>query len=291
MAPFSFSGERRSSGPRKSSKSSARSSRPSSKSSGTSKKRTSSSSDTRGKSGASRVEGDRARSDRPRSDRPSSRLVAGEEERRQRNFETPSIPAEVTGEELEKKIIFQLESLTPGNAKSVARHLVALEKFLEDDPQRAYLHGKEISFRAGRLAIVRERAGVAALRAGYFKEALKDLRAAFRIGGSIEMQPFIAQCEASLGNARKALEIAGSVDESKLSKAGRVEMRIAAAKAREALGQKDAVVVTLRCSELNTVDAPWSKRLHVAYRDALIASGEVEQAEEFVKRFPQSFAL
>jgi len=232
---------------------------------------------------------DKPRSDRPRSDRRKP-LETGEEERRQRNFETPSIPAEITGEELEKKIIFQLESLTPGNAKSVARHLVALERFLEEDPQRANLHGKEISFRAGRLAIVRERAGVAALRAGFFKEALKDLRAALRIGGSIEMQPFIAQCEAELGNARKALEIAGSVDEAKLSKGGRVEMRIAAAKARSILGQNDAAVVTLKCSELNTSDATWSKRLHNAYRDALIASGEVSQAKDFEERFPQSFS-
>ena len=232
---------------------------------------------------------DRSRSDRQRSDRRRP-LETGEEERRQRNFETPSIPAEITGEELEKKIIFQLESLTPGNAKSVVRHLVALERFLEEDPQRANLHGKEISFRAGRLAIVRERAGVAALRAGFFKEALKDLRAALRIGGSIEMQPFIAQCEAELGNARKALEIAGSVDEAKLSKGGRVEMRIAAAKARSILGQNDAAVVTLKCSELNTSDATWSKRLHNAYRDALIASGEVSQAKDFEERFPQSFS-
>ena len=237
---------------------------------------------------------DKPRSDRPRSDRPRDDrrrpLEAGEEERRQRNFETPPIPAEITGEELEKKIIFQLESLTPGNAKSVARHLVALERFLEEDPQRANLHGKEISFRAGRLAIIRERAGVAALRAGFFKEALKDLRAALRIGGSIEMQPFIAQCEAELGNARKALEIAGSVDEAKLSKSGRVEMRIAAAKARSILGQNDAAVVTLKCSELNTTDATWSKRLHNAYRDALITSGEVSQAKDFEERFPQSFS-
>jgi hypothetical protein len=241
-----------------------------------------------------RPRSDRPRSDRPRSDRPRNDrrrpLETGEEERRQRSFETPPIPAEITGEELEKKIIFQLESLTPGNAKSVARHLVALERFLEEDPQRANLHGKEISFRAGRLAIVRERAGVAALRAGFFKEALKDLRAALRIGGSIEMQPFIAQCEAELGNARKALEIAGSVDEAKLSKSGRVEMRIAAARARSILGQNDAAVITLKCSELNTTDATWSKRLHNAYRDALIASGEISQAKDFEERFPQSFS-
>ena len=286
MAPFSFSRDKKSDRGKSREGRRAGGSRPDRKTS----QRSASGGSKEDRPRSDRPRSDRPRSDRPRSDRPRNFVSEGEEERRQRNFETPAIPAEITGEELEKKIIFQLESLTPGNAKSVARHLVALERFLEEDPGRANLHGKEISFRAGRLAIVRERAGVAALRAGYFKEALKDLRAALRIGGSIELQPFIAQCEASLGNARKALEIAGSVDENKLSKAGRVEMRIAAAKARELLGQHEAAVVTLKCSELNTTDAPWSKRLHLAYRDSLLAAGEIEQARDFEKRFPESFS-
>jgi tetratricopeptide (TPR) repeat protein len=212
-----------------------------------------------------------------------------DEERRIRNFETPSVPAEITGEELEKKFAYQIASLTPSNAKSVARHLIALERFLEIDPERAYLHGKEIVFRAGRLGLVRERAGVAALRAGHFKEALKDLRAASRIAGSIELEPFIAQCEAALGNARKALEIAGNVEESKLSKAGRVEMRIAASIARDALGQFDAAALTLKCKELNETDPVWSKRLRRAYYGALIKAGRIQEAEDFRARFPQAF--
>jgi tetratricopeptide (TPR) repeat protein len=210
-----------------------------------------------------------------------------DEERRQRSFETPAVPADITGEELEKKIAYQIASLTPSNAKSVARHLIALERFLETDPERAYLHGKEIAFRAGRLGFVRERAGVAALRAGHHKEALKELRAASRISGSIELEPFIAQCEAALGNARKALEIAGSVSESKLSKAGRVEMRIAASTARASLGQFDAAVLTLKCKELNESDPAWSRRLRKSYYEALLKAGRKDDAEEFLARYPQ----
>ncbi|MFM1788742.1 MAG: hypothetical protein RLZZ12_91 [Actinomycetota bacterium] len=268
MAPFSFSGD----------KSRPRSDKPRSD-----------------KPRSDRPRSDRPRSDRPRSERPRSdrstfkKALPEEEERRQRNFETPSVPADITGEELEKKFAFQIASLTPSNAKSVARHLIALERFLESDPERAYLHGKEISFRAGRLGIVREWAGVAALRAGHYKEALKDLRAASRISGSIELEPFIAQCEAALGNARKALEIAGGVSESKLSKAGRVEMRIAASIAREALGQFDAAVLTLKCSELNESDPAWSKRLRKAYYQALLKAERTNEAEEFRQRYPQVF--
>ena len=209
------------------------------------------------------------------------------EERRQRSFETPAVPADITGEELEKKIAYQIASLTPSNAKSVARHLIALERFLETDPERAYLHGKEIAFRAGRLGFVRERAGVAALRAGHYKEALKELRAASRISGSIELEPFIAQCEAALGNARKVLEIAGAVSESKLSKAGRVEMRIAASTARASLGQFDAAVLTLKCKELNESDPSWSRRLRKSYYEALLKAGRKDDAEEFLARYPQ----
>ena len=281
MAPFSFSEKDPEEKKKKSPRTSPRSDRPRSD-----------------RPRSDRPKSDRPKSDRPRSPRPSvgrdrdSRgFSQNEEERRQRSFETPAIPADITGEELEKKVIFQLESLTPGNAKSVARHLVALEMFLETDPARANLHGKEISFRAGRLAIVREKAGVAALRAGEYREALKDLRAALRIGGSIELQPFIAQCEAALGNPRKALEIAGGIDEKQLSKSGRVEMRIAAASARESLGQSEAALLTLKCSELNTTDAPWSGRLHRAYRDALIKLGRDLEATEFERRFPQSFTV
>lgn len=288
MAPFSFSGDK--SRDRKKSVSSS-SRRDSSQRSRSDRPRSDRPKSDRPKTDRPRSErprSDRPRSDRPRTDRPSfKKAMPEDEERRQRSFETPAVPADITGEELEKKIAYQIASLTPSNAKSVARHLIALERFLETDPERAYLHGKEIAFRAGRLGFVRERAGVAALRAGHYKEALKELRAASRISGSIELEPFIAQCEAALGNARKALEIAGSVSESKLSKAGRVEMRIAASTARASLGQFDAAVLTLKCKELNESDPSWSRRLRKSYYEALLKAGRKDDAEEFLARYPQ----
>lgn len=85
---------------------------------------------------------------RPIKERPPK--ITGPHERT-RNFDRPWVNDEVTGEELEKKIIFQLESLTPGNAKSVARHMVSLINNLETNPKEAHQHGKEIVYRAGRL--------------------------------------------------------------------------------------------------------------------------------------------
>jgi tetratricopeptide (TPR) repeat protein len=292
VAPFSFSGDKSRDRKKSGITSSRRDSSPRSRSDKSKSDRSGSDRSGSDRSGSNRPKSDRARSDRPRSDRPSfKKALPEDEERRQRSFETPSVPADITGEELEKKIAYQIASLTPSNAKSVARHLVALERFLETDPERAYLHGKEIAFRAGRLGFVRERAGVAALRAGHYKEALKELRAAGRISGSIELEPFIAQCEAALGNARKALEIAGAVSESKLSKAGRVEMRIAASNARAVLGQFDAAVLTLKCRELNEGDPNWSKRLRKAYYEALVKAGRTGEAEEFRVRYPQVFEI
>jgi tetratricopeptide (TPR) repeat protein len=151
----------------------------------------------------------------------------------------------------------------------------------------AHQHGKEIVYRAGRLGIVREKAGIAALRAGEFQIAQKDLRAASRITGSKEILPYIAQCEVALGNPRKALEIAGKIKESELSREGRVEMRIAAAGARSALGEHDAAVLTLTCAELNEKDAAWSLRLHRAYRDALLAAGRKNEVQAFERTHPQ----
>ena len=230
---------------------------------------------------------DRAKPDRAKPDRRKPELKE-RQDRRFREFAVPPLPVDITGEELDKKRRFQLQPLAAENAEVVAKHLVAIERFLDSEPEMAYRHGQEATYRAGRIAIVRELAGLAALRSGRYEIAQKDLRAAARISGSKEVLPYIAQCEVALGNPRKALEIAGSVEPRTLSVAGRVELRIAAAAARSALGQFEAAVVTLRSEELNESDAAWSARLRTAYYKALLAAGQSAEAEAFKKRFPQS---
>ena len=221
--------------------------------------------------------------------RPNDRRVVSDENKRVRKFAEPPIPEEVTGKELEKREAFALQSLAADHADRVAKHLVCLTRFLETDPERAYWHGQSASFRAGRVAIVRERAGIAALHFKKYHEAQKELRAAQRISGSPSVIPYLAQCELALGNPRKTLEIAGSVDPKILSAAERVELRLAAAGARTALGQHDAAVVTLTCPELTQSDALWSLRLRHAYRDALTSAGRDDEARRFTEKYPQSF--
>ena len=249
---------------------------------------------------SSRKPSDRKPSDRKTSDRegrsgnrPSrapmrsnDRRVVKDENKRVRKFAEPPIPEEITGKELEKREAFALQSLAADNAERVAKHLVALTMFLESDAERAYWHGQSAAFRAGRIAIVRERAGIAALHFKKFQEAQKELRAAQRISGSPSVIPYLAQCELALGNPRKTLEIAGSVDPKVLTAAERVELRLAAAGARSALGQHDAAVVTLTCPELTQSDASWSGRLRKAYCDALSAAGRDDEADRFILKYP-----
>ena len=209
-------------------------------------------------------------------DRDQSRL-------RPRIFE-PDIPEEVTGEELEKTVRAELLSLSAENAKVVSRHLVCVNMFMDSDPQLAHKHGVAAAHHAGRLAVVRESAGYAAYRAGYYEIALKELRASHRISGDVSMWPVMADCERRLGNPLKALALAGSPEVKKLAKAEEIEMRIVASGARRDLGENDAAVITLTCKELKNESEEWSVRLRYAYADALEHAGRREEAREwFIK--------
>jgi tetratricopeptide (TPR) repeat protein len=196
---------------------------------------------------------------------------------RPRIFE-PDIPEDVTGEELEKSVRAELLSLSPENAKVVSRHLVCINLYQDSDPLLAHKHGIAAAHHAGRLAVVRESAGYAAYRAGYFEIALKELRAAFRISGDVSSMAVIADCERGLGNPLKALALAGSPDVKRLAKPEEIEMRIVAAGARRDLGEFDAAVVTLTCKELKNESDEWAVRLRYAYADALSAAGRKDEA-------------
>ena len=241
---------------------------------------------------------DRKPSDRRGSDRSGPRPARGgvgrernvlrDENRRVRKFAEPDIPIEVTGKELEKRDAFALGTLAVENGEVVAKHLVCINLFLESNPERAFWHGQAAVFRAGRVAIVRERAGIAALNFEKYEVAQKELRAAIRISGSQSALPYLAQAELALGNPRKTLEIAGSIDPKLLSQGERVELRIAAAGARSALGQSDAAIVTLTCPELTLSNASFAAKLQGAYIQALIAAGRAGEAEEFRVKYQKN---
>ena len=209
-------------------------------------------------------------------DRDQSRL-------RPRIFE-PDIPEEITGEELDKSLRAELLSLSPENAKVVSRHLECLALYADSDPLLSHKHGVAAAHHAGRLAVVRESAGYAAYRAGFYEIALKELRAAHRISGDVSMWPVMADCERGLGNPLKALALAGSPEVKRLAKPEEIEMRIVASGARRDLGEFDAAVVTLTCKELSNESEDWAVRLRYAYADALDAAGRTKEAREWFSK-------
>jgi len=194
----------------------------------------------------------------------------------------PSIPDDVTGQELDKEIRGDMRTLSVEAAEIVSRHLVMTSRLLEDRPDLAWEHAKAAVARGGRLAVVREAAGIAAYTAGEYADALAQFRAARRISGSDSYWPIMADCERGLGRPERAISMAGADEVDRLDRAGRVEMRIVASGARRDLGQLDAAVVTLQCPELqSTSTESWSARLKFAYADALLAAGREDEAREW----------
>ncbi|NUL05458.1 tetratricopeptide repeat protein [Streptomyces lunaelactis] len=192
------------------------------------------------------------------------------------------IPDDVTGDEIDKDVRQELQSLPKGLAEDVARNLVMVANLIDEDPEQAYAYSKVALRLASRVAAVREAAGFAAYATQKYSEALAEFRAAKRMTGSVELWPVMADCERGLGRPERAMAMAGEPEVQKLDKAGQVEMRLVAAGARRDMGQIDAAIVTLQSPELasNSVQ-PWSARLRYAYADALLSAGREGEAREW----------
>lgn len=193
----------------------------------------------------------------------------------------PSIPAEVTGEELERYILAELRTLPEGKQAGAAKHLVMVGQLMDEDPALALEHAKAARDMAPRLAILRETYGVAAYFNGDYATALTELKAARRISGSDEFLPLIADSERGLGKPERALEVVASAP-SRLPTDVGVELLIVAAGARRDLGDPAAAVLLLQRPELNQkTDATWLPRLRYAYADALAEVGRTEEASKW----------
>lgn len=197
----------------------------------------------------------------------------------------PEIPEGVGSDQLERYIRNSLTTLPADLAETVGQHLAAAGTFIEDDPARALEHAMAAARKAGRVAVVREAAGVAAYAAGEYARAITELKAAARISGSTAYLPMIADCERGLGRPDRALDIASSAEASTLDAAGKVEMLIVAAGARRDKGQLGAAILTLQVPALRArTTQPWLARLRYAYADALAADGRAAEARQWFVR-------
>ncbi|MER5223687.1 tetratricopeptide repeat protein [Streptomyces flaveus] len=199
------------------------------------------------------------------------------------------IPEDVTGEEIDKDVRQELQSLPKGLAEDVAKNLVMVARLIDEDPEGAYGYSRVALRLASRVAAVREAAGFAAYANQKYSEALAEFRAARRMTGNVDLWPVMADCERGLGRPEKAMEMAGAPEVQKLDKAGQVEMRLVAAGARRDMGQLDAAIVTLQSPELasNSVQ-PWTARLRYAYADVLLAAGREDEAREWFAKAVES---
>ncbi len=165
------------------------------------------------------------------------------------------------------------------NSQAVSRHLVMAGRLLHEDPEAAYTHAVAARERAGRVAAVREAAGLAAYMTGRFNEALGELRAARRISGDQGLLPVMADCERGMGRPERAIAMLGSAEARTLDLAGQIELVIVASGARRDMHQAAAAALLLQGPELvATRRKPWSARLFYAYAEALLESGRDTEA-------------
>ncbi|MBH0781187.1 tetratricopeptide repeat protein [Nocardia bovistercoris] len=203
-------------------------------------------------------------------------------DRRPARPEEPDLPDEVQASDLDSTVRRDLLSLDKGNAETVARHMVMAVQLLEDDPELALAHARAARQRAGRIAVVRETAGVTAYHAGEWAEALSELRTARRMSGGSGLLAVMADCERGLGRPERAIELGRSDEARALSGDEATELRIVVAGARMDLGQYDQAVVTLQTTDLDpSRTGSAAARLFYAYADALVAAGRTAEGLEW----------
>lgn len=208
---------------------------------------------------------------------PRSRDGGARPERRAPRPEEPELPEEIQAGELDPLVRRDLLSLDKSNASTVARHLVMASRLLDEDPELALAHARAARNRAGRVAVVRETAGIVAYHAGEWAEALSELRAARRMAGGPGLLAVMADCERGLGRPERAIELGRSEEARALTGDEATELRIVVAGARMDLGQPEQAVVTLQTSELDAAkEGSTAARLFYAYADALVAAGRAQ---------------
>jgi tetratricopeptide (TPR) repeat protein len=179
-----------------------------------------------------------------------------------------------------------LRTLPEGLAEIVARHLVAADLALIDgDIPLARRHINAAKRRAGRVAPVREAAGIAAYMAGDYTEAIAELRTVRRMTGADEYVPMLADCERGLGRPQRALELIKEVDQRTVDPATRVELTLVAAGARSDMGQVEAALVVLQIPELTKLPKGGPRaRLQYAYADLLEQAGRMDESREWMRK-------
>ncbi|MFD5868774.1 hypothetical protein ACFWGD_09210 [Corynebacterium sp. NPDC060344] len=229
--------------------------------------------------------GGRFQDDQKRAPRTGPQRPGFREERIVARQNEPSLPEDVTPDELDPSVRQDLKSLAKDNADQVARHMIMAATLMADDPKLALRHARAAKDRAGRVGVVRETNGVAAYHAGEWKEALSELRAARRISGGAGLLAVMADCERGLGRPEKAIELGRSDEVGQLDDESRTELAIVVAGARRDMGDVESAIVELEAQNLDPSRTDFEgARLFYAYADALAEAGRTDDAREWFNR-------
>ncbi len=229
----------------------------------------------RGGSRNGRFDRDRLRGER-RNSRPPQRNRVPE----------PELPEDVSAKDLESPARMTLRALSRLNAENIARHLVMTQRLLDTDPEVAYAHARYAASHAGRIAIVREAAGIAAYVAGLYSEALRELRAARRLSGMDTMyRAMEVDCERALGRPDAALRSAQNALQLDLEDDERAELAIVVTGIYHDQGNDELALITIEDAIRKAPkDTEILRRLHSVRADRLEDLGRVREAEAIRER-------
>ncbi len=179
----------------------------------------------------------------------------------------------------------ELRGLGRANAENVARHLVMLQRLLESDPEKAYQHARYASSHAGRVAVVRESAGIAAYLAGQYQAALGHIRAARRLSGLDLHHAIEADCERALGRLDQALKVAAAADPKFLDDLEEAEIAMVVSGVRSEKGQPEhGLIVIEDAIRLFRGDRETLRRMHSVRADRLDDLGRHQEADKIRHR-------
>lgn len=195
------------------------------------------------------------------------------------------MPQDVEPSLLEASARRELRSLGRANAENVARHLVMLQRLLESDPEQAYQHGRYASSHAGRVAVVRESAGIAAYLAGHYQEALSHIRAARRLSGLDLHHAIEADCERALGRLDQALKVAAAASAKQLDDLEEAEIAMVVSGVRAEKNQPELGLVVIEDAiRLFRGDRETLRRMHSVRADRLTELGRKQEADRIRAR-------
>lgn len=185
----------------------------------------------------------------------------------------------MTGQELDRGTLKEINGLDERPASWVAKHLVMAGRYLDVDPALAFQHALAASRKGGRLSRVREAVALTAYAAGEYADALREFRTYRRMTGDDTHIAAQVDSERALGRTEKALQLAAEVDASRLDRAARAELAMVVSGIHEDAGDLQGAHEALQIPELDRRRGyPFSPRLFQRQADVLLALGRRDEA-------------